>query len=97
VSSHQLEGLSLFGCSCIDNIDVSKKKHLELLREKSDDLKNARSTLKDVLMTVKAGQNDRDKFPHIGDAQLFERNSLVHTSKERLVKAKGKSLPRQSS
>jgi hypothetical protein len=51
-------------------------------------LKNAESTLKDVLMTVQAVQNDRDKFPHIDDAQLFERKSLVHTSKERLVKAK---------
>jgi syntaxin 6 len=39
-------------------------------------------------MTVQAVQNDRDKFPHIDDAQLFERKSLVHTSKERLVKAK---------
>ena len=33
-------------------------------------------------------ENERDKFPHIDDAQLFERKSLVNTSKERLIKAK---------
>jgi syntaxin 6 len=37
---------------------------------------------------VQVVENDRDKFPHIDDAQLFERKSLVNTSKERLVKAK---------
>jgi syntaxin 6 len=39
-------------------------------------------------MTVQAVENDRDKFPHIDDAQAYERKSLVNTSKERLLKAK---------
>jgi syntaxin 6 len=52
------------------------------------DLKNAESTLKDVHTTVQVVENDREKFPYIDDAQLFERKSLVSTSKERLVKAK---------
>jgi hypothetical protein len=55
-------------------------------------LKNAKSTLKDVLMTVlQAVQNDRNKFPNIDNAQLIERKSLVHTSKDHLAKAKDKS------
>mmetsp|Transcript_131778 Transcript_131778/g.196354 ORF Transcript_131778/g.196354 Transcript_131778/m.196354 type:complete len:303 (-) Transcript_131778:42-950(-) len=52
------------------------------------DLKNAESTLKDVHTTVQVVENDREKFPYIDDAQLFERKSLVSTSKERLIKAK---------
>lgn len=51
-------------------------------------MKNAELTLKDVLTTVQVVENERDKFPHIDDAQLFERKSLVNTSKERLIKAK---------
>lgn len=51
-------------------------------------LKNAESTLKDVRMTVLAVENDRQKFAHIDDAQLFERQSLVSTSRERIGKAK---------
>lgn len=33
-------------------------------------------------------EKDRDKFHHIDDGQLFERNALVNTSRERLNKAK---------
>lgn len=33
-------------------------------------------------------ERSREKFPHIDDAQLFERQSLVNTSKERLIKAR---------
>jgi len=51
-------------------------------------LKNAESTLRDVLTTVQLVENDRDKFPHIDEAQFYERKALVNTSKERLVKAK---------
>ena len=51
-------------------------------------LKTAESTLKDVQTTVQVVENDRDNFPHIDDAQLFERKSLVNTSRERLIKAK---------
>jgi syntaxin 6 len=50
--------------------------------------KNAESTLRDVLSTVQAVENDRDKFPHIDDGQLYQRKALVNTSKDRLVKAK---------
>lgn len=51
-------------------------------------LKNAESTLKDVQTTVQMVGNDREKFSHIDDAQLFERQSLVNTSRERIFKAK---------
>lgn len=51
-------------------------------------LKNAEMTLKDVRMTVQVVENDREKFVHIDDAQLFERQSLVSTSRERIGKAK---------
>ena len=51
-------------------------------------LKNAESTLRDVQITVQAVENDRDKFAHIDDAQLYERQSLVNTSRERIFKAK---------
>ena len=51
-------------------------------------LKNAESTLRDVLSTVQAVEKDRDKFAHIDDAQLYERKALVNTSKDRLIKAK---------
>jgi syntaxin 6 len=51
-------------------------------------LKNAESTLRDVLTTVQLVENDREKFAHVNDAQLYERKTLVNTSKERLVRAK---------
>lgn len=51
-------------------------------------LKNAESTLKDVHTTVQVVEKDRDKFSHIDDAQMFERQSLVTTSRERIYKAK---------
>ena len=51
-------------------------------------LKNAESTLKDVQTTVQVVEKDRDKFSHIDDAQLFERQSMVNTSRERIFKAK---------
>eukprot|EP00429_Kryptoperidinium_foliaceum_P000192 CAMPEP_0176019434 /NCGR_PEP_ID=MMETSP0120_2-20121206/9388_1 /TAXON_ID=160619 /ORGANISM="Kryptoperidinium foliaceum, Strain CCMP 1326" /LENGTH=285 /DNA_ID=CAMNT_0017352509 /DNA_START=293 /DNA_END=1147 /DNA_ORIENTATION=+ len=51
-------------------------------------LKNAESTLKDVHTTVQVVEKDRDKFSHIDDAQLYERQSLVNTSRERIQKAK---------
>lgn len=51
-------------------------------------LKNAESTLRDVQATVQAVENDRDKFQYIDDGQLFERKSLVNTSRDRISKAK---------
>jgi t-SNARE complex subunit (syntaxin) len=51
-------------------------------------LKSADSTLKDVMTTVLMIETDRGKFENIDDGQLFERKSLVNTSRERLSKAK---------
>lgn len=51
-------------------------------------MKSVESTLKDVQRTVQAVENDRDKFPHIDDSQLFERKSLVETSRSRIQHAK---------
>jgi t-SNARE complex subunit (syntaxin) len=51
-------------------------------------LKHAESTLKDVSVTVQAVENDRKKFSHVDDAQLFERKALVDTSRGRIQHAK---------
>ncbi|KAL3943840.1 MAG: hypothetical protein SGBAC_002091 [Bacillariaceae sp.] len=51
-------------------------------------LKNAESTIRDVQATVQAVENARDKFEYIDDSQLFERKSLVNTSRDRISKAK---------
>lgn len=51
-------------------------------------MKNAESTLKDVQMTVQVIENDRTKFRDVTDAELYERRSLVHGSKDRLTKTK---------
>jgi len=51
-------------------------------------IKSAESTLKDVHMTVQLVENDRDKFSHIDDSELYERRTLVHTSRDRLERAK---------
>ncbi len=51
-------------------------------------LKNAESTLKDVQTTVQVVEKDRNKFSHIDEAQLFERQSFVNTSRERILQAK---------
>lgn len=51
-------------------------------------MKNAESTLKDVHMTVQVVEGDREKFSHIDDKELYERTALVHTSRDRLQRAK---------
>ena len=51
-------------------------------------MKNAESTLKDVQMTVQVIENDRKTFQNISDGELYERRSLVHSSKDRLQKTK---------
>lgn len=51
-------------------------------------IKNAEGTLKDVQMTVQLVENARDKFPHIDNAEIYERRSLVTTSKDRISRAK---------
>jgi syntaxin 6 len=48
----------------------------------------AESTLKDVVMTVQVVENDRLKFAHIDDNNLYGRNTLVQTSRDRLSRAK---------
>lgn len=50
--------------------------------------KNAESTLKDVYMTVQVVETDRSKFTHISDAELYDRQMLVETSRDRLNRAK---------
>ncbi len=51
-------------------------------------LKIVESTLRDVHKTVQAVENDRDKFAHINDSQLFDRKSLVETSRSRIQHTK---------
>ena len=51
-------------------------------------LKTVESTLRDVHTTVQAVENDRVKFAHIDDSQLFERKSLVETSRSRIQHAR---------
>ena len=51
-------------------------------------MKTAESTLKDVQMTVQVIENDRQKFQNISDGELYERRSLVHSSRDRLNKTK---------
>lgn len=54
-------------------------------------IKNAESTLKDVQMAVQAVENDRERFCHIKDSELFERKSLVQMSRDRIARAKQES------
>jgi syntaxin 6 len=67
---------------------VNVHEYKEAKKQFKRHLKNAESTLKDVRMTVQAVESDREKFPHIDEPQLFERQSLVSTSLERIGKAK---------
>jgi Syntaxin 6, N-terminal len=49
---------------------------------------SAESTLQDLAMTVSFVENDRAKFRHIDDRELYDRSSLVNTSRDRIVRAK---------
>lgn len=51
-------------------------------------IRTAESTLKDVVMTVQVVENDRQKFSHIDENELYDRNNLVQTSRDRLSRAK---------
>lgn len=51
-------------------------------------MKSCEATLRDVQATVQAVENDRDKFPNINDAQLFERKSFVETSRRSIQHTK---------
>jgi syntaxin 6 len=54
-------------------------------------IKNAESTLKDVQMTVQLVENDRDKFRHVDEQELYDRRSLVSASADRINRAKQES------
>ena len=51
-------------------------------------IKNAESTLNDIIMTIQVVENDRSKFHHINDHELYERNALVSTSTSRINRTK---------
>jgi syntaxin 6 len=51
-------------------------------------IKNAESTLKDVHMTVQVVETSRHKFPHIDNTEMYERLTLVSTSRDRISRAK---------
>lgn len=74
----------------VDEIDTSltfadcKDSKKQLKRQ----FKIAESTLRDVDATVQAVKNDRGKFPHIDDSQLYQRKSLIETSRSRIQHAK---------
>jgi len=52
-------------------------------------IKNAESTLRDVQTAVQLIESDRDRFSsNIDDTELYERKSLVQTSRDRLSRAK---------
>lgn len=51
-------------------------------------IRTAESTLRDVVMTVQVVENDRQKFSHIDENELYDRNTLVQTSRDRLGRAK---------
>jgi syntaxin 6 len=67
---------------------VNTHEYKDVKKQLKRHLKNAESTLKDVSLTVQVVENDRIKFAHIDDSQLFERKSLVDTSRGRIQHAK---------
>jgi len=67
---------------------INSREYKDSKRQLKRHLKSAESTLRDVQRTVQAVENDRVKFPHIDDSQLFERKSLVETSRSRIQHAK---------
>lgn len=60
----------------------------DIKRRLKRQLKIVESTLRDVHKTVQAVENDRNKFAHIDDSQMFDRKSLVETSRSRIQHAK---------
>lgn len=53
--------------------------------------KAAEASLRDVQTTVNVVESDRSSFPHITDRELYERTAFVHTSQERLRRAREES------
>mmetsp|Transcript_25401 Transcript_25401/g.45865 ORF Transcript_25401/g.45865 Transcript_25401/m.45865 type:complete len:387 (+) Transcript_25401:130-1290(+) len=52
-------------------------------------IKHAESTLSDLETTVRVVERQREKFPHINDAEIMERRGFVDDSKSRILGAKG--------
>lgn len=70
------------------NTAVNSHEYKDSKKQLKRQLKSTESTLRDVQATVQAVENDRGKFPHIDDSQLFDRKSLVETSRSRIQHAK---------
>jgi Syntaxin 6, N-terminal len=60
----------------------------DVKRQLKRHLKNAESTLNDVSLTVQVVEKDRSKFRYINDKELYDRTTLVHTSRERISRSK---------
>ena len=74
--------------SLFQDTAVNTHEYKDAKKQLKRHLKTAESTLRDVSTTVQVVENDREKFPHIDDGQLYERKALVDTSRERISKAK---------
>jgi len=70
------------------NTAVSSLEYKDSKKQLKRHLKSAESAVRDVQATVQAVENDRRKFPLIDDSQLFDRRSLVETSRSRIQHAR---------
>jgi syntaxin 6 len=80
--------LMLPPCQFLKDTAVNVHEFKDAKKQLKRHIKNAESTLRDVSITVEAVENDRIKFAHIDDAQLYERKALVDTSRGRIQHAK---------
>ena len=90
------ESRSYFEILLTQDTAVNTAEVRETKKQLKRHIKNAESTLRDVQTTVQLVENDRDKFNHIDDKELYERKSLVQTSGDRLSRAKQESHDRAS-
>mmetsp|Transcript_21836 Transcript_21836/g.62215 ORF Transcript_21836/g.62215 Transcript_21836/m.62215 type:complete len:300 (+) Transcript_21836:185-1084(+) len=60
----------------------------DIKKQLKRNFKNAESNLRDVQMTVQLVENDREKFNHIDDGQLYERKTFCKKMQERILKSK---------
>lgn len=51
-------------------------------------MKSAESTLKDIQMTISAVEADRSKFSYISESELQDRQTLMHTNRERIQRVR---------
>eukprot|EP00536_Pseudo-nitzschia_multiseries_P013898 jgi/Psemu1/310366/fgenesh1_kg.629_\ len=70
------------------NTAVNSHEYKDSKKQLKRQIKSAESTLRDVQATVQAVEKDRGKFPHIDDSGLFDRRSLVETSRSRIQHTK---------